>query len=114
VIVLRLLQFLEDLLNGFWSGFPACCVWYYARHNDGHLAESPWEQRGGWEQDWERGVRYVQCPRCRAQGSFIPEASIRAGELVLVGPLWGREQSVVKLRPAKRQPSRNPATNRNL
>jgi len=64
---LKLIQFLTDLVNGFWSGFPARCVWYYARLNA--RVESVGEHVSGGE-PWD-GIEYVRCPACRRTGRAV-------------------------------------------
>ena len=56
-------KFIFDIANGYYSGIPHCCVWFFSnwcQNNPGKPCASTLEEERG----YSNYVSYVQCPHC--------------------------------------------------
>lgn len=70
--MIRVIDFLIDIINGVWSGFPICCVRFYSYHI---YKNRPFE-------DYPKDpicVWYVRCEKCIKEGRYVK--NIRKGSI---------------------------------
>lgn len=68
-MIKKLKIFIQELLEGIYSGIPICCVISYCKGRKANLAS---KEHGSWEQYVRKfPAEYVQCHKCESTNKFI-------------------------------------------